>query len=124
MPERRTRGPRTPDERARDAARSTATLFEKLPATPFADDYLKPIAVLLRFLMSTDYLDPGPRLLDVREWARLEREIHDVLQRFERGAEFMPLRDALEAERLCERARRGLRTAKEQLALAAAGDDA
>jgi hypothetical protein len=40
---RRTRGPRTPDERGTDAAKRTATVFDKLPATPFADDYLKPI---------------------------------------------------------------------------------
>lgn len=124
MPERRTRGPRTADEQAGDAARRTATLFEKLPSSPYADDYLKPLAVLLRFQMGTAYLDPGPRLRDARALAKEETRFHDVLRAFERDAELMPLRDALEVERLAENVRRRIRKAKERLALAATGDDA
>jgi hypothetical protein len=46
---RRTRGPRTPNERATDAAQRTATLFEKLPSQYMTDGVLKPLAVLLRW---------------------------------------------------------------------------
>lgn len=55
----RTRGPRTPHEKAGDASRSTATLFEKLPSSHYADAVLKPLAVLLRFDHSGRYLEPG-----------------------------------------------------------------
>jgi hypothetical protein len=49
------RGRRTAGERATDAARTAATLFEKLPPSSYADRCLKPLAKLLRFDHSTEY---------------------------------------------------------------------
>ena len=125
-PTRRPRGPRTSSERASDAAKRTATLFEKLPSSPFADAFLKPLALLLRFETGSTYLEPGPRLRDMRHLTTAEREFHDQLRRFEEVAEFMPVRDALRVEQMCEGVRRDLRKTKERMALAAAedGDDA
>lgn len=76
----RTRGPRTPDERAGDAARSAATLFEKVPPSHYADEILKPLAVLLRFDQS------GSAFLDqeqTEEAADAYRDIVDAWRRIE-----------------------------------------
>lgn len=120
MAARKTRGPRTPGERATDAARSTATRFEKLPPSHFADEYLKPIATLLRYVTDTGFLEEGPRLRDVRQWEQVESQVLDVALMFERQAEFMPLKDALRVERTMEKIRRELRQAKGRMAAALA----
>ncbi len=119
----RTRGPRTAGERATDAARSTATRFERLPASHFADEYLKPIAVLLRFLVGTAYADSEPRLRDLRGWDEIEGQLYEIVGRFERDAEYMPLRDALEFEKMIDSARSKLRKAKGVMAAALEGGD-
>jgi hypothetical protein len=117
-----TRGPRTPDERATDAARTAATSFEKLPAGPFADDYLKPIATLLRWA-TTSHADSGLRLRDLRDLEELEQAVLDAVQRFERDCEYMSVRQAVDVGRVIENLRRGLRRSKEQMAAALDEDD-
>ena len=116
---RRNGASRTPDERADDAAKAAATSFEKLPSSPFADDYLKPIALFLRFMHRTSYLDDRPLLRDPRALAELERTLNDALRRFEHDAELMPVRNALQVERLTAKARRDLHAMKARIALAA-----
>ena len=44
-----TRGPRTPLERATDAARSAATLLEDVPPSTDKENWLEPVALLLRY---------------------------------------------------------------------------
>jgi hypothetical protein len=46
---RKARGPRTPIESAQDAARKAATIIEDTPPSYLKDDYLEPVATLLRF---------------------------------------------------------------------------
>lgn len=123
MAARKTRGPRTPTERAVDATRSTATRFEKLPPSYLADEYLKPIALLFRFLTGTGYPEAGPRLRDVREWEATERRFLDLAARFERDAELMPLQDALKVAGMVENVRRDVRVQKGRIAALLAGDD-
>lgn len=50
MATRKTRGPRTPSERACDAARKAATILEDAPPGDDRDDYLEPVGVLLRMI--------------------------------------------------------------------------
>lgn len=124
MPQtRKTRGPRTAGERAHDAARSTATLFEKLPESALADEVLKPFATFLRFYTSP----PGSAvtLREVRELEEAEHGFLDLMQNVGWAVEYMPVADGLKVERMVERAQCRLRDAKTQLAaqLATKGDD-
>lgn len=132
MAARKTRGPRTPNERATDSARSTATLFENLPPNYLADEYLRPIATLLRFVTGTAYLDEGPRLRDVRRldederrYLKLDSELHGLAARFDNDAEFMLLSaGARKAKRLADSVRRDLRDEKARMSAALAqGED-
>lgn len=77
MATRKTRGPRTPHERARDAARSAATLLERTE-----DDELHAVATMLRFEYEGHWDKSGwieaaatARLLLLDEW-RIAEELH------------------------------------------------
>jgi hypothetical protein len=85
---RHTRGPRTPQERATDAARKTATLFEQLPSSSTGDHVLKPLAVMLRFDAGTTYLDPDSvaEVLEAWESVKTWGESHEVLAPRPEGA--------------------------------------
>lgn len=107
--QRKTRGPRTPDERATDAARSAATLLEKTPLeAEFAAQFLHPIAALLRLWTSgvgdVDMEAVGVEYDKVRRYCGwLEQDIATRRMRaFEaeirgRIAEVMPLVERAEA---------------------------
>jgi hypothetical protein len=47
------RGPRTANEKAHDVAQRMATAIEDLPPSALADDYLRPMATFLRFLVGS-----------------------------------------------------------------------
>jgi hypothetical protein len=121
QPKRRTRGPRTPNERAVDAARTTATLFEKLPPDHFADETLKPIATFLRLVTrgfpKGEYLS----LRELREAEDTERRFMDVLDRWRWAIDEAPVETGLQVEVLLDTARRLLRETKEETARLAAG---
>jgi hypothetical protein len=125
MPQtRKTRGPRTPDERAHDAARSTATLFERLPTSGLTDGLLRPIATMLRF-----YTRPMPTrvsLRDVRQLEKADREFVDFMSREGKYLEYLPAAEGLEVEAALQRVQGRLREAKALLAakLAEEADDA
>jgi hypothetical protein len=113
-PSRKTRGPRTAGERADDAARSTATRFERLPSSHFADDVLKPLAVLLRF-----YTRPLPSrvsLRDVRRLDQVDREYVDFMSREGKFLDLMPVEEGLAVEGALQSIQRRLREAKAMLA--------
>ena len=55
----RTKDPRQTSKRHSQSGRD---VVRKLPSSPFADDYLQQIAVLLRFMLKTSYLDERPLL--------------------------------------------------------------
>ena len=114
-------GATTSDRQASAAAKAAAASFEKLPSSPFADDYLKPIAVLLRFMKRTSYLDDRPLLRNPRALTELERTLNEALRRFEHDAELMSGQDKLQIERFAEKTRRDLRAMREKIAQAAEG---
>ncbi len=81
MATRKTRGPRTASERARDAARSAATLLERT-----VDDECHAIATMLRFQYQYDWLDP--RNVEAAAGARhLLSDKWSILDELDAGAE-------------------------------------
>jgi hypothetical protein len=120
----KTRGPRTADERAHAAARSTATLFEKLPRSSLADELLKPVAAFLRFY--TEAPKSGVTLSEVRQLEAADREFVDFMNGTGKLIEYMPIDEGLMVERMVQRVQCRLRNAKAQLAaqLAKEVDDA
>lgn len=81
MATRKTRGPRTPHERACDAARSAATLLERTD-----NDELHAVATMLRFEYEGQWDRPGrldasaaARRLLMDEWGFVEEIHHDEL---------------------------------------------
>ncbi|HEY8776558.1 MAG TPA: hypothetical protein VIM33_08795 [Gaiellaceae bacterium] len=126
MPQtRKTRGPRTPEERAHDAARSTATRFEKLPESHFADEVLKPLAALLRFY-TCGFKGSGVMLRELRQLENAERGFLDFMNETGWAIEYMPVAEGLRVEQTVQRVQGALRDAKAQLAaqLAEKADDA
>jgi hypothetical protein len=116
MPQtRKTRGPRTPDERAHDAARSTATRFEKLPESHFADEVLKPLAAFLRFY-TCGFKGSGVMLREVRQLGEAERGFLDFMNETGWAIEYMSAAEGLKVERGMQRVQGALRDAKAQLA--------
>jgi hypothetical protein len=111
---RKTRGPRTPDERAHDALRTTATLFEKLPESSLGDEVLKPFASFLRFYTRP----PSARvsLREVRQLEHAERDLADFISGPGKLIEYMPVAEGLRIERAVQRVQGMLRAAKAQLA--------
>lgn len=108
---KRTRGPRTAHEKAHDAARSTATLFEKLPPSHYADELLKPLAVLLRLDHSRSdyYLDPDKQedaaraylaLVEWWKWVVRSATSERLAREFERAEELRDQVSELEARLL------------------------
>jgi hypothetical protein len=124
---RRTRGPRTPHERAYDAARTAATLFEKLPPDHFADTTLKPIAAFLRFI-SSRYSDVFPEgeyvsLRELQMVEKAERMFLETVEEWRWAIDVAPFEKGLRIEALLETQRRELRELKERIAALSSGDD-
>jgi len=126
---RRTRGPRTPSERAYDAAATAATSFEKLPPDHFADTTLKPIAAFLR-LVTGRYSDVFPAgeyvsLHALQKFEEAERVFIETVEDWRTLIDIAPFEKGLQIEALLETQRRRLRETKERIAaLSGGGTDA
>ena len=115
------REPRGATLAAYNAGRSAASRFEKLPPSGLADHFLRPLAVLIRFVVAPD--PERPTLADVRALERAERQLLDLLDRQTGFLEMMPAAEGLTAWAAIERVQSELRRRKALIAAAVAGDD-
>jgi hypothetical protein len=104
MSARKARGPRTPEEKATDAARTAATLFAKLPPSHYADRTLRPLSLLLRFDQGSDYVDAPAvdaaaraylELVEWWEWLATSATAERIKRQRQRVAELQAMVDDL-----------------------------
>ncbi len=115
---RRTRGPRTPDERAGDAAVTAATVFEKLPPSDLADGMLKPIAQLLRLTSAklSDWPAEYVSLGDLTRFEEAERRFLETADEWQWLIEAAPVDKVVKFEVMRKSHLRGLRELKTRVA--------
>lgn len=121
---RRTRGPRTPNERAYDAARTAATSFEKLRPDYFADTTLKPIAAFLRLVTGRLSDLPEDEYVSLRTLHKIEaveRGFLEAVEEWRWVMDIAPFEMMLHVEALQETTRRELRELKAKIAAQGGG---